>query len=94
MITEEERRAPVVAPRLSHDPEVIVFNLKRRFSGVSATVNALVPLQMQQWQLGYCGNTLPNGVEGMSLGPRPCAYRADRRPAGSSGSGMCAAIRR
>ncbi|MEJ2803233.1 glycosyltransferase family 4 protein [Comamonadaceae bacterium PP-2] len=67
----------MVAPRLSNDPEVIVFNLKRRFSGVSATVNALVPLQMQQWQLGYCGNTLPNGVEGMSLAR---AVLVSRRP--------------
>ncbi len=52
---------------LSPDPEVIVFNLKERYTGVSATVNALVPLQMSQWRLGYCGTTLSNGVTGMSL---------------------------
>jgi mannosyltransferase len=58
---------PAQQPTTSADPEVIVFNLKQRFSGVSATVNALVPLQLQQWRLGYCGNTLPNGVVGMRL---------------------------
>lgn len=58
---------PEQQPTTSADPEVIVFNLKQRFSGVSATVNALVPLQLQQWRLGYCGNTLSNGVVGMSL---------------------------
>ena len=33
---------------LSPDPEVIVFNLKQRYTGVSATINALVPLQAKQ----------------------------------------------
>lgn len=41
------------------DPEVIVFNLKRRYTGVSATVNALVPQQLQHWRLAYCGTPLP-----------------------------------
>ncbi|MFT4190154.1 MAG: glycosyltransferase family 4 protein [Comamonas sp.] len=62
---------------MSDDPEVIVFNLKRRFSGVSATVNALVPLQLQQWRLGYCGHTLSNGVPGMTLAQ---AIAVSRRP--------------
>lgn len=62
---------------LHPDPEVIVFNLKRRFSGVSATINALVPLQMQQWRLGFCGTPLSNGVPGMSLRE---ALRLSRRP--------------
>ena len=62
---------------LSPNPEVIVFNLKERYTGVSATVNALVPLQMAQWQLGYCGTTLSNGVQGMTLRE---AIRISRRP--------------
>lgn len=49
------------------DPEVVVFNLKRRYTGVSATVNALVPLQAQQWRLAYCGTPLPHGMPGMRL---------------------------
>ena len=59
--------SPSAVAKTHADPEVIVFNLKKRFSGVSATVNALVPLQLSQWKLGYCGNTLANGVLGMSL---------------------------
>jgi mannosyltransferase len=62
---------------LSPDPEVIVFNLKERYTGVSATVNALVPLQMAQWPLGYCGNTLSNGIPGMTLRQ---AISVSRRP--------------
>lgn len=59
------RQAGIV--RLDPDPEVIVFNLKKRYTGVSATVNALVPLQSTQWRLGYCGTLLPNGVSGLTL---------------------------
>jgi mannosyltransferase len=52
---------------LSNDPEVIVFNLKKRYTGVSATINALVPLQAKQWRLGFCGTRMSNGIEGMTL---------------------------
>ncbi len=52
---------------MSPDAEVIVFNLKKRYTGVSATVNALVPLQATQWRLGYCGSLMSNGVPGMRL---------------------------
>ena len=51
---------------LHPDPDVIVFNLKRRHTGVSSTVNALVPFQTDRWNMGYCGTTMSNGVEGMS----------------------------
>lgn len=68
---------PLPAP--STDPEVVVFNLKKRYTGVSATVNALVPLQLQQWRLAYCGTPLSNGVPGMSLGE---AIRLSRKPPG------------
>ena len=65
---------------LSPDPEGIVFNLKQLYTGVSATVNALVPLQMSQWRLGYCGSTMSNGVPGMTLGEAIAVSR--RAPAG------------
>lgn len=61
----------------SADPEVIVFNLKQRYTGVSATVNALVPLQLAQWRLAYCGTPLSNGVPGMTLRQ---AMRLSRKP--------------
>jgi len=57
----------MATPRPSDDPEVIVFNLKKRYTGVSATVNALVPIQLGQWRLAYCGTPLPHGVPGMTL---------------------------
>jgi mannosyltransferase len=66
-----------VPAQLNPDPEVIVFNIKQRYTGVSATVNALVPLQMTQWRLGYCGSTMSNGVVGMSLRE---AIKLSRRP--------------
>jgi mannosyltransferase len=62
---------------LHPDPDIIVFNLKKRYTGVSATVNALVPLQMQQWPLGYCGTTMSNGIKGMTLRE---AFKLSRRP--------------
>lgn len=49
------------------DPEVIVFNLKKRYTGVSATVNALVPIQARDWRLAYAGTPLPHGMPGMSI---------------------------
>lgn len=70
------RPAPI--GRLDADPEVIVFNLKKRYTGVSATVNALVPLQTTQWRLGYCGSVLPNGLSGMPLAQ---AMILSRKPA-------------
>ena len=63
--TDPHTLAQPVQP--SADPEVIVFNLKKRYTGVSATVNALVPLQLLQWKLAYCGTPLSNGVQGLTL---------------------------
>jgi mannosyltransferase len=67
---ERLQRKPDMNPAnavLSPDPEVIVFNLKKRYTGVSATINALVPLQANQWRLGFCGMRMSNGIDGMSL---------------------------
>ena len=67
---------------LNTDPEVIVFNLKKRYTGVSATINALVPLQTKQWRLGFCGTRMSNGIEGMTLGEAIALSR--KPPAGRS----------
>jgi len=40
-------------------PEVIVTNLKKRFTGVSGTVNALLPVQARQRHIGYLGSDMP-----------------------------------
>lgn len=62
---------------LSNDPEVIVFNLKKRYTGVSATINALVPLQALRWRMGFCGTRMSNGIDGMSVGQ---ALHLSRKP--------------
>jgi len=41
------------------DPEIIVCNIKRRFTGVSGTVNALIPVQARQVSVGYLGTSIP-----------------------------------
>lgn len=64
-------------PVMSPDPEVIVFNLKQRYTGVSATINALLPLQAGHWRLGFCGTRMSNGIQGMSLRE---AFALSRQP--------------
>ena len=49
------------------DPEVLVFSLKSRYTGVSATVNALVPCQVKDWRLEYVGPKMPNGIKPISV---------------------------
>lgn len=49
------------------DPEVIIFSLKKRYTGVSATVNALVPIQAKQWRLAYVGPQMPNGIKPITI---------------------------
>lgn len=41
------------------NPEVIVCNIKRRFTGVSGTINALLPVQAQSLAIGYVGVRIP-----------------------------------
>jgi mannosyltransferase len=41
------------------DPEVIVTNLHRRYTGVSGTINALLPVQSRMLRIGFVGTDLP-----------------------------------
>jgi len=41
------------------DPEVIITNIKKRYSGVSGTINALLPVQAKNLSIGFVGNDLP-----------------------------------
>ncbi|MDO5652999.1 MAG: glycosyltransferase family 4 protein [Brachymonas sp.] len=43
-------------------PELIVTNLKKRYTGVSGTINALMPVQSQKLAIGFVGQNMP-GVE-------------------------------
>jgi mannosyltransferase len=41
------------------NPEVIITNMKKRYSGVSGTINALLPVQAQTLNIGFVGTDLP-----------------------------------
>jgi len=41
------------------NPEVIITNLKSRYSGVSGTINALLPIQAANLKIGFVGSELP-----------------------------------
>lgn len=41
------------------NPEVIVTNIKKRFTGVSGTVNALLPVQARSLAIAYLGSDMP-----------------------------------
>ena len=53
------------------NPEVIVTNIKKRFTGVSGTVNALLPVQARSLNLGYFGSDMP----GAGLAAERCGER-------------------
>ena len=58
----------------SIDPEVIVTNIKKRFTGVSGTVNALLPVQARTLTVAYLGSDMP----GASLAESQCGQRFAR----------------
>ncbi len=41
------------------NPEVIITNIKKRYSGVSGTINALLPVQARSLAVGFVGTDLP-----------------------------------
>lgn len=41
------------------NPEVIITNIKKRYSGVSGTINALLPVQARNLEIGFVGTDLP-----------------------------------
>ena len=51
------------------DPEIIVTNLKQRYTGVSGTINALLPAQAAQLSVGFVGHDLPGATLAQSLHP-------------------------
>lgn len=53
------------------NPEVIVTNIKKRFTGVSGTVNALLPVQARSLAIGYLGSDMP----GAHLAAEHCGER-------------------
>jgi mannosyltransferase len=49
-----------------NDIELLVTNIKKRYTGVSGTVNALLPIQNKMRKLKLVGNALPNGIAAIS----------------------------
>jgi mannosyltransferase len=56
------------------NPEVIVTNIKKRFTGVSGTVNALLPVQARTLPIAYLGSDMPGAV----LAAQHCGERFAR----------------
>ena len=56
------------------NPEVIVTNIKKRYTGVSGTVNALLPVQARTIDIGYLGSDMP----GAGLAEQQCPQRFTR----------------
>ena len=59
------------------DPELIVANLHRNYTGVSTTIGALLPLQETRHRLWLVGRPLPDGPPAHSLA---AALAVSRRP--------------
>jgi mannosyltransferase len=56
------------------NPEVIITNIKKRYSGVSGTVNALLPVQATTLHIGFAGTDLP----GAQLAEQTCPQHFSR----------------
>jgi mannosyltransferase len=50
-------------------PEVIVTNLKKRYTGVSGTISALMPVQSRELNIGFVGRMLPGAVQAQAERP-------------------------
>ncbi len=51
------------------NPEIIITNLHKRYTGVSGTINALLPVQAQTLKIGFVGTDLPGAALAGKLFP-------------------------
>ncbi|MBM3337304.1 MAG: glycosyltransferase family 4 protein [Betaproteobacteria bacterium] len=56
------------------NPEVIITNMKKRYSGVSGTINALLPVQAKTMSIGFVGTDLPGAQLAQSHHPNTFFY--------------------
>ena len=56
------------------NPEVIITNIKKRYSGVSGTINALLPVQAKTLRIGFVGTDLPGAQLAKSSHPDSFFY--------------------
>ena len=62
-------------PVVTINPEVIVCNIKKRFTGVSGTINALVPVQARSLSIAYLGTPIPGATLAQAQSPAALAAR-------------------
>ncbi len=51
------------------NPDVIITNLHRRYTGVSGTINALLPVQSRELAVGFVGEPVPGAALAKSQNP-------------------------
>ena len=56
------------------NPEVIITNLKKRYTGVSGTINALLPVQAMTLKIGFVGTDLPGAQQAKREHPENFSY--------------------
>ena len=56
------------------NPEVIITNMKKRYSGVSGTINALLPVQAKTLSIGFVGTDLPGAQLAQKNHPESFSY--------------------
>ena len=55
-------------------PEIIITNMKKRYTGVSGTINALLPVQAKDFHIGFVGQDLPGAQLAQQHSPHQFAH--------------------
>jgi mannosyltransferase len=50
-----------------NNTEILITNIKKRYTGVSGTINALLPVQNKMRNVKLVGDALPNGIAAISF---------------------------
>jgi len=56
------------------NPHVIITNMKKRYTGVSGTINALMPVQASDLEIGFVGEDLPGAQLAKAQHPKNFHY--------------------
>ena len=56
------------------NPHVIITNMKKRYTGVSGTINALMPVQANDLEIGFVGEDLPGAQLAKAQHPKNFHY--------------------
>lgn len=56
------------------NPHVIITNMKKRYTGVSGTINALMPVQARDLEIGFVGEDLPGAQLAKAQHPKNFHY--------------------